>query len=193
MEMFISNDSGEQIGVKIDPAPECIAKMYAVGLDRMNHTVIEGLGQGGNAGIAYRPAADIANLFPPLLDVALNHLTSKYDEESVQELRTIIVDYLSDFAHKTNELTYAAALHNTIDTIKSKYPEMYSDFAQVFVYCAMVAYSLAVKTKLKEDSVANINSSVYPMFALLSVFSDLSEETRDNIVREMTDKHLWGL
>lgn len=193
MEMFISNDLGEKIGVKIDPAPECIAKMYAVGLDCMNHTVLEGLGQGGNAGIAYRPAADIANLFPPLLDVALNHMNSKYSEEEIQELRTTIVTYLSDFAHTTNELTYAAKLHNEIDSIKNKHSDLYADFTKTFTYCAMVAYSLAVKTKLKGDTVANINATVYPMFALLSIFEDLSEETRNNIVKEMTEKHLWGL
>ncbi len=195
MEMFILNDSGEKIGVKIDPAPECIAKMYAVGLDNLQHIVIEGVGQGGNSGLAYRPAADISNLFPPLFDVALNNLCADtdYDEVAITKMRESIAAYLSDIAHTTHELTYAAKLRAMLDTLKDKYPELYIRMAESFMYSAMVAYSMAVKAKLKGDTNANINASVYPMFALLNVFSDLSEDTRNKVIEEMTEKHLWGL
>jgi hypothetical protein len=195
MEMFISNDSGEKIGVKIDPAPECIAKMYAVGLDNLQHIVLEGVGQGGNSGLAYRPAADISNLFPPLLDVALNHLCSDTDADltAISEIRENIAAYLSDIAHNKHELVYAAHLRDMLDTVREKYPDLYVKMAEVFMYSAMVAYSLAVKAKLKGDTKANINTTVYPMFALLSIVADLSKPTRDAVVNEMTEKHLWGL
>lgn len=194
MEMFISNGSDEKIGVQIDPAPECIAKMYAVGLDNLQHIVIEGVGQ-GSSGLAYRPAADISNLFPPLLDVSLNNLCGELEgnEDAIADMRDTIVEYLSDFAHITPELVYAANLKNKLNTLKDKYPTLYAKMADIFMYSSMVAYSMAVKAKLKGDTTANINAGVYPMFALLAVFDDLSDETKQAVIDDMTAKHLWGL
>jgi hypothetical protein len=165
--------------------------MYAVGLNNVNHIVL----QGSDSTLAYRPASDICNLFPPLFDVSLNHLmaSADVDEKAVAQIRETIAEYLSEPAHETKEFTYAAKLKTVLDALKEQYPELYSKLAEIFMYSSMVAYSLAVKAKLKGDTVANINRDVYPMFALINVFSDLSEETRKAVVDEMTEKHLWGL
>ena len=168
----------------------------AAGLDARNYTVIEGVGQGCPAGPIYRPQADISNLFLPIVEATLNNLEQRKDKEKAfAYFRARLNEFFHSEALKLDGFEYAKEVGDLVEEIGNgtENKEDYDRFFRSFFRGCLVAYTFAARAKMHDDAQNLVSRNPIKFFALLDIFDDLSEDTKQCLIRDFAKMNIWGV
>jgi hypothetical protein len=146
----------------------------------------------------YTPAADIGNLFPCLLSVAINDLESEYKDEVVDGITEVMLKQILPALYKEmpdKEGDYSRVAAKVGDRLKylySEYPEAMRKVANRFLYFSLIAYAIAMKNGLREMPTVMGGNGVFRYFAMLAVWDHLKPETQKAVVEDLAEQNLWG-
>lgn len=146
----------------------------------------------------YTPAADIGNLFPCLLSVAINDLIGEYPEDTVDGITEILLKQVlpilyKDMPDKEGDYSRTAArISERLDHLYREYPEAMRKIEKQFLYFSLLAYAIAMKNGLREMPTVMGGNGVFRYFAMLAVWNKLKPETQKAVVTDLAEQNLWG-
>lgn len=180
-------------------AEDLLWRVHRNGVERLNAQML----QPANASSGdpwYRPLADVGNLCIPLLDAALNHLHSVQfqfsdQEQMVQELesfRSELAACMNEHAHTKSELSFTIEAQRTLSNLEMRNPKLFHLLTRVFMLNVLLAYSMSVRGKLRNEPDLAMGEQLFNVFAFADVISDFNEDTQRAIKRDLRGKELWG-
>lgn len=146
----------------------------------------------------YTPAADIVNLFPCLLSVAINDLESEYPDEVVDTITNVILKQIVPLLYEEmpdKEGDYsklAISLGSKLKQLYAEYPDAMRKVENRFLFFSLIAYAIGAKNGLREMPTVMGGNGVFRYFAMLAVWDKLSPETQKAVVNDLAEQNLWG-
>ena len=146
----------------------------------------------------YTPAADIGNLFPCLLSVAINDLESEYPDEVVDAFSEIILKQVlpilyAEMPDKEGDYSRTAfKISERLKILYAEYPEAMRKVQDRFFFFSLLAYAIAMKNGLREMPTVMGGNGVFRYFAMLAVWDKLKPETQKAVVNDLAELNLWG-
>ena len=147
---------------------------------------------------SYNPASDIVNLFPCLLSAAINDLEDRYPDNEVDDITEIILKRLipalyEDMPDKDGKYERSALkIINTFKEVTDQNPQAFAQIAYNFLVFSLIAYAISTKHGLRSMPTVMGGNGVFRYFAMLAVWSKLSKETQEAVVKELAAQNLWG-
>ena len=146
----------------------------------------------------YAPAADIVNLFPCLLSVAINDLESEYPDEVVDDITNVILKQIIPILYEEmpdKEGDYSKVAFKIAEKLKylySEYPDAIQKIENRLMFFTFIAYAIASKNGLREMPTVMGGNGVFRYFAMLAVWDHLKPETQKAVVTDLAGENLWG-
>lgn len=168
--------------------------LHAMGMDKMSVALV---GHGDYAdGRMYRPAADISNLFPQLLDACCNVVGSvdsalEDRDDHVGRMRRCIAALAAYVADKPVVEELAVDIQKKISDVEQYDKEGLFLYLKSFLFMCLLAYGFSTKGQLSTENTSAIKPDISHYFALNEIVSHLSEDTRKRIARDLCGKGLY--
>lgn len=187
----------ESVNEQVKEAEDLLWRVHRNGVERLNAQML----QPANASSSdpwYRPLADIGNLCIPLLDAALNHLHSVQFQNpekltaDLQQFREKFAACMNEHAHTKSELPFVIEAQKLLRELEQQNPELFHQLARVFMLNVLLAYSMSVRGKMRNEPDLAMGEELFNVFAFSDVISDFNEDTQRSIQRDLRGKNLWG-
>jgi len=146
----------------------------------------------------YTPAADIVNLFPCILSVAINDLLSEYPEDVVDNITNVILKQIIPMLYEEmpdKEGDYSNLIGKVGEKLKDlycEYPDAMRKVENRVTFFFYIAYAIAAKNGLREMPTVMGGNGVFRYFALMAIWDKLKPETQKAVVNDLAELNLWG-